>query len=70
MIDNSTIPGMSVKRRMHSLNPYCNSLSWNWFKMATPIQRGNEELPSNKVSHKWTILCNGKTSVKLNIFSY
>jgi hypothetical protein len=30
--------------------------------MATPIHRGNEELPSNKVSHKCTILLRGNTS--------
>lgn len=33
--------------------------------MATPIHRGKEELPSNKVSQRWTSLWIGKASVKI-----
>ena len=30
--------------------------------MATPIHNGKDEFPSNRVSHKCTSLCKGKTS--------
>lgn len=30
--------------------------------MATPMQKGKEELPNSSVSHRWKILCSGNTS--------
>ena len=61
------IPGMSEKSKMHSLNPNLSSWSRSCRRMATPIQRGNEELPSSSMSHRWKILCSGNTSVYNNI---
>ena len=55
---------MSEKSRIHSLNPYDKSLSLSCCSIATPIHSGNEEFPSNMVSHRWNNLCSGNTSVK------
>lgn len=56
------LPGRSEKSRMHSLKPLANRRSLSCCSMATPIQKGNEELPSSNVSHRWKILCRGNTS--------
>ena len=55
-------PGMSEKSKMHSLKPKDRSRSRSWYRMATPMHSGKEELPSSKVSHRWRILCIGNTS--------
>lgn len=57
------LPGRSEKSRMHSLKPLANRRSLSCCNIATPIQNGNEELPRSNVSHRWKILCSGKTSV-------
>ena len=57
-------PGMSEKSRMHSLKPKDRRRSRNWYRMATPMHSGKEELPSNRVSHRCRILCMGNTSDK------
>jgi hypothetical protein len=57
-----SISGMSEKRRIHSLNPDSNKDSRSCCNTARPMQRGNEEFPSNNLSHKWKILWSGNTS--------
>lgn len=57
-----SLPGRSEKSRMHSLKPFASRRSLSCCSMATPIQKGNEELPSSNVSHRWKILCKGNTS--------
>ena len=59
-----SISGISEKRSIHSLNPDSNKESRSCCKTDKPMQRGNEALPSNNLSHKWKILCRGNTSVK------
>lgn len=56
------IPGRSEKSRMHSLKPLASRRSLSCCRIATPMQKGKEELPSNKVSHRWKILWSGNTS--------
>lgn len=56
-------PGRSENSRMHSLKPLARSRSLSCCSMATPMQKGKEELPSSSVSHRWKILCSGNTSV-------
>lgn len=56
-------PGRSEKSRMHSLKPLAKRRSLSCCKIATPIQKGKEELPNSSVSHRWKILCSGNTSV-------
>lgn len=58
------LPGRSEKSRIHSLKPLARRRSLSCCNMATPIQKGNEELPSSRVSHRWKILCSGNTSVQ------
>lgn len=56
------LPGRSENSKMHSLKPLARRRSLSCCSMATPIQKGNEELPRRRVSHRWKILCSGNTS--------
>lgn len=47
---------------MHSLKPDINKESLNCFNIANPTKRGNDESPSNSLSHRCNILCRGNTS--------
>lgn len=49
---------------MHSLKPLARRRSLSCCNMATPIQKGKEEFPNSSVSHRWKILCSGKTSTR------
>ena len=66
LFKNTNVPGISENKRMHSLNPNDRRPARNCCSMDTPMHIGNDELPSNKVSHRWNILCNGNTSVGKN----
>lgn len=59
---NKFSPGRSENSRMHSLKPFARRRSLSCCRMATPMQKGNEELPKSSVSHRWKILCSGNTS--------
>ena len=61
-MSKDNLPGMSENSNIHSLNPNEIRLFLSWVKMATPIHNGKDEFPSNRVSHKCTSLCKGKTS--------
>lgn len=63
-VQGCVLPGRSEKSRMHSLKPLARSRSRSCCRIATPIQNGNEEMPSSSVSHRWKILCRGKTSTR------
>lgn len=64
-----SISGKSENRRMHSLKPDINKESLNCFNIAKPTKRGNDESPSNNLSHRCNILCSGNTSKILIILS-
>lgn len=63
-IYGNSSPGRSENSRMHSLKPLARRRSLSCCRMATPMQKGKEELPSSSVSHRWKILCSGNTSKK------
>jgi len=65
-----SISGKSENRRIHSLKPDINKESRNCFNIANPTKRGNDESPSNSLSHRCNILCNGNTSKILVIFKF
>lgn len=58
------LPGRSEKSSMHSLKPLANRRSLSCCRIATPMQKGKEEVPKSRVSHRWKILCRGNTSAK------
>lgn len=44
------------------MKPFARRRSLSCCSMATPMQKGKEELPNSSVSHRWKILCSGNTS--------
>lgn len=58
------LPGRSEKSSMHSLKPLASRRSLSCCRIATPMQKGKEEFPKSRVSHRWKILCRGNTSAE------
>ena len=52
LTNSRRLPGMSENMRIHSLKSKVKRSSFKCCRMLTPTKRGNEQLPSNRVSQR------------------